>query len=180
MQVIDLGLQAEKAFESKKIKMNPKIKITWELPNELIQYEDKETGEKKSRPQLVSQEYKASLHEKAKLRKMLASWRGRDFSEEELKKFEMVNVLNVACMINLVVIEKEGKKYNNIAAVTPIAKGMTCPDQITPPIYFDLSEFDFEVFETLPDFIKEKIKKSTEWAKIHPDQLNNLTDEDFE
>src|SRR6476469_9306478 len=85
VQVIDLGTQEEKAFESDEIQLNPKVRITWELPNELIEWEDKESGEKKTRPQLISQEFKASLHEKAKLRKTLASWRGRDFTDEELK-----------------------------------------------------------------------------------------------
>jgi hypothetical protein len=169
VQVIDLGHQLEKAFESEDTQLNHKIRVTWELPNEVREWTEKETGETKSRPEIISQEFKASLHEKSKLRKLLVSWRGRDFTEAELKGFELKNILNTACFLNVVHTEKDGKKYANISAVTPLAKGMTCPDQITELIYFDIKKtaentfiFDQNLFDKLPKFIQEKLGKSDE------------------
>jgi len=162
VQVIDLGHQLEKAFESEDTQLNHKIRVTWELPNEIREWTDKETGEAKSRPEIISQEFKASLHEKSKLRKLLVSWRGRDFTEDELKGFELRNVLGAPCFLNIVHAEKDGKKYANISAVTPLAKGMTCPDQITELIYFEVENFDQNLFDKLPKFIQEKLGKSEE------------------
>jgi len=162
VQVIDLGHQTEKAFESEDTQLNHKIRITWELPNEIREWTDRETNEVKSRPEIISQEFKASLHEKSKLRKLLVSWRGRDFTEDELKGFELRNVLGAPCFLNIVHAEKDGKKYANISAVTPLAKGMTCPDQITELMYFEVENFDQNLFDKLPKFIQEKLAKSEE------------------
>jgi hypothetical protein len=162
IQIIDLGTQPEKAFETGEDQLNHKIRITWEIPNEIIEWTDKETGEARSRCQVISQEFKASLHEKAKLRKMLASWRGRDFTLEELKGFNITKLLGVPCFLNVVHVEKDGNKYANISAVTPLAKGIVCPDQVTPSIYFDIDNFDQNIFDQLPKFIQEKINKSEE------------------
>ena len=163
IQVIDLGVQAEKAFESEEIKMNPKIRLVWELPNEIRSYKDKETGEEKQLPAIVGQEFKASLHEKSKLRKTLASWRGRDFTEEELQGFSLDKLLTIPCMINITHIDKGGKKYANITAVTPLAKGMTCPDQVTESLKFDIEDYTQAEWEKLPEFIQNKIKESTQF-----------------
>lgn len=179
IQIVDLGTQAEKAFESEEIKMNKKVRITWELPNEVKTYTDKESGEEKTRVELVGQEFKASLHEKAKLRKMLASWRGRDFTDEELKGFSLDKLIGVPCMINLTHTEKDGKKYVNIAAITPLAKGMTCPDQVNESIKFEIENYTLEVFHKLPEFVREKIKKSQEMQaqEIASSQPVTITDE---
>jgi len=170
IQVIDLGTHSEKSFESDEYKLNHKIRITWELPNEIIEWEDKETKEKKTRTQLISREFKASLHENAGLRKMLASWRGRDFTEEELKGFSLQKLLNVACMLNITHTEKDGKKYANITAVTPLAKGTTAPDLISELVFFDLDEWNQTKFDSLPEFLQEKIKVSTEYANTQNNQ----------
>ena len=162
VQIIDLGTQQETAFESTEINFNHKIRITWELPNELIEWEDKETKEQKTRPQLISQEFKASLHEKAKLRKTLASWRGRDFTDEELGGFDITKLLDVPCMINVIHTDKDGKKYANISAITPLGKGMQCPTRLSDLIHFEIENFDQNIFDSLPKFLQEKIDKSEE------------------
>lgn len=83
---------------------------------------NKETG----RPYQVSQEYTASLFEKAKLRQHLESWRGRRFSEEELNDFELENLLGVNCQLQVIHnIGNDGIVYANIAAIVPLAPGMT-------------------------------------------------------
>lgn len=174
VQVIDLGTQPEKAFETGEDQLNHKIRITWEIPNEIIEWTDKETGEAKSRCQVISQEFKASLHEKSKLRKTLASWRGRDFTPEELKGFEITKLLGVTCFLNIVHVEKDGNKYANISAVTPIARGMTCPDQIIPSIYFDIDNIDWETYDALPTFLQEKIQKAVEFnTKTEPQKATD-------
>ena len=85
------------------------------------------------KPFLIRKDYRASLHERAGLRKDLASWRGRDFTFEELVGFDLESVIRVPCMLN--VVQRTGSKggtFSNIAAIMPLPKGMT---KITPRDY---------------------------------------------
>lgn len=73
---------------------------------------------------MVTQRYTASLHEKSNLRKMLTTWRGKPFTKEELKGFELDNVIGANCQIVVVHNEKEGNVYANVEAVAPLGRGM--------------------------------------------------------
>ena len=77
------------------------------------------------KPFLIKRDYRASLHEKAGLRKDLEAWRGRPFTPTELLGFDLENVVGVPCTLN--VIQKAGSKggiFSNIAGIMPLAKGM--------------------------------------------------------
>lgn len=69
------------------------------------------------RPFTVSQRFNVSLHEKAGLRKFLKSWRGRDFTKEELDGFDTENVINAPAQIVIAHAEKDGTVYGNIATI---------------------------------------------------------------
>lgn len=68
----------------------------------------------------ASKFYTLSLDEKANLRKDLQSWRGKTFTPDELKGFDIEKLVGANCFIN--VIHKDGKA--KITAITPLAKGM--------------------------------------------------------
>jgi hypothetical protein len=82
------------------------------------------------KPFLVSKRYTASLHEKAALRKELAAWRGRDFTEAELDGFDLDSVIGVAALLNVVHAKSQDgmKTYANVASIMPLPKGMKAPD----------------------------------------------------
>lgn len=155
-QLIDLGTHEEE-FQGVK-KRARKIRIGWELCHEHLS-EGKFAGE----PFHVGKTYTASLHEKSGLRKVLRSWRGRDFTEQELAGFDMRNILGAHCMICLV---SNDKGYTNVDSVMKAAKGMPIPDPHNAIQYFSLDDFDPSVFDTLPGWIKEEIQKSDEWQAI--------------
>ena len=68
--------------------------------------------------------YTASLHEKAKLRKHLESWRGRQFTQQELQGFELENVIGANCQIHVIHrLSNNGKTYANVQAIVPLGKG---------------------------------------------------------
>jgi hypothetical protein len=70
--------------------------------------------------------YTASLFEKANLRKHLESWRGRKFTDDELKEFELENLIEANCQIQVIHnIGNNGIVYANVQAIVPLAKGMT-------------------------------------------------------
>ena len=81
--MIHLGTIEENILGTVK-KLN-KVRITWELPTELKVFKE-ENGEQ---PHVISKEFTLSLHEKATLRNFLKNWRGKDFTEDEAKAFDI-------------------------------------------------------------------------------------------
>jgi hypothetical protein len=148
------------------------IIVGWELPGELIQ-----TGDYAGQPFTVSEFYTLSLNEKAKLRAMLVSWRGRDFTDDELKGFDVKNVLGKPCMIQ---VGRNKKDRAKVQAVMSLPKGMQVPDQFNPPTYFDLSKFDRRLFDSLSDGIRGLIEKSDEWAAMQGHPVAARTEAEFD
>lgn len=161
-----------------------KVRIGWELPTERRTFKA-ENGEQ---PFVISQEYTLSMHEKSNLRKMLASWRGKDFTEKEAESFDITKLLGQPCMINI--IHKPSKKdasivYEQISGITPMPKGMKCPAEENKIQVLSFDDFNTALFDALPDFIKDKIKGSKEYqGMMNPNhieaangQLNDADDD---
>jgi hypothetical protein len=146
-------------------KMLNKVRIGWELPTELKVFKE-ENGEQ---PYVISEEYTLSMNEKSNLRKMLASWRGKDFTDEEAKAFDITKLIGAKCMIN--VIHKASKKdpsrvYEKIGSVSSVPKGLDVPPAINQVSILEYDNFNFDLYNSLPDFIKDKIKGSIEFAAM--------------
>lgn len=120
----------------------------------------------KQMPLTISKTYTLSLHEKAGLRKDLAAWRGRDFTDEEAKAFDVSKLVNAYCMVNVTTSENNGKTYTNIAGLTPLPQALknTKPAPVHEPVMFDLDQPDWEVFQHFHEKLQESIKKSPEFA----------------
>ena len=147
------------------IKTLSKVRIGWELPTELKVFKE-ENGEQ---PLVVSEEYTLSLAEKSNLRKMLASWRGKEFTVEEAEAFDLTVLLGQPCMINI--IHKPAKSdpskiYANIGSISRVPKGMAVPKAINPVFELSYDQFDFNKYNTLPDFIKNKMATSVEYKAL--------------
>ena len=172
--LVDLGMQ----YSEKYGKSNRKVLIGWEIPDEVIEVD----GEKHGRS--ISKRYTASLNEKSSLRKDLASWRGRDFTAEELSAFDLQNIVGTSCLIN--VIHKEGtngKIYANIGGIMKLPKGMPKSMPSEPAIVFDLDNDPLDSIDNLPDWIAEEIKRSSTYeerayAEIKPPIEDVLEEED--
>jgi len=145
-----------------KTKEVPKVRIGWELPMELRTFDEN----KGPQPMVLSREYNLYLYEKANLRKDLESWRGKAFTEEEVKAFDITKLMGVSCMVNVIHATKDGKTYANISGITPMPKGMNCPPQINPAFILSYDSWDVEKFNTLPDFIKAKMVTSVEYKAL--------------
>ena len=158
VKMIDIGTQ--RGEYQGKATMKRQVIIGFELPNELMT-----EGDYAGKPFTVSRFYTASLSEKANLRKDLANWRGRDFTQEELLGFESKNILGKTCMLSLTPNDK-GKV--RITGVMALPKGTQVPEQINPTVYLSLEsgEFDPTVFEALSDGYKKLIKVSPEYAEL--------------
>lgn len=71
---------------------------------------------------IVSQMFKKSLHEKAKLRKFLEMWRGKKFTAEELEGFDVEKLLGANAIVQTIhsVSKNNGKTYSNIQSLMPV------------------------------------------------------------
>jgi hypothetical protein len=156
--VIDLGTQ-KNTYEGE-TSLKRQVIIRWELCNELMT-----GGDNDGKPFTVSKFYTASLHEKAGLRKDLASWRTRDFTPEELKGFNLTNILGKPCMLAVGLSEKGKAKVTSVMA--PM-KGMTFPEQMNASFHFSLNADEFKAadFEALSKGFKEMVTASPEYAAL--------------
>lgn len=169
-QMIQIGTTTEVIMG--KTVTAPKVRIGWELPTEKKVF-DEAKGEQ---PLVISMDFTLSMHSKSTLRKTLASWRGKDFAEDEAKAFDVTKLLGKPCFLN--VIHRPGvadptKMYEKIASITPLPKGVTCPDQITPLFVLSYDEWSDDKFKSLPEFIQEKIKSSSEFQqRLRPESTH--------
>lgn len=162
-QMLHIGTVIEQ-FQGEAKTMN-KVRIGWELPLELKVFNE----DKGELPCVISKEYTLSMHEKAKLRQMLASWRGKDFTEDESKCFDITKLLGVPCMLNVIHTPSKTdatKMYETISSITPLPKGFNCPPQINQNMVWDYDNPDMQLLANLPDFIKDKIKTSEEYNRL--------------
>lgn len=156
-QVIDLGTQHDEYMGKPKIMR--KVRIAWELPLEKAVFSD-ERGEE---PFMCSAEYTLSLSERANLRHMLESWRGKEFTAKELEGFDLDVLVGKPCMVNIVhKTSKSKRQYAQVTSVTPLPKGTTCPKATLETAVYDVEDGPNEVFKKLPDWIREKIMASDE------------------
>ena len=167
-RVIDLGTQ--KTQWQGKEKWSRKVLIQWELHGEDDAGEPLTLDDGK--PMSVSKRYTLSLGENAQLRADLKSWRGRDFTPDELAGFDVKNILGVWCMVNIAHDTKDGKTYTNVASVTPVPKALraTLPEGINEAVLFDVSEPDMGVLSKLSDKLQETIRGCKEWQKVPVNQ----------
>lgn len=163
--IIDLGTQLTDGQYGQK--MQHKIRIGWEL------FGDDEEGNPLTvevdgvqMPMTISKSYTVSLHEKSGLRKDLAAWRGRDFTEEEAKAFDVSRLIGAYCMVNVTTSETNGKTYSNVAGITPLPSALKAakPAPVHEPVLFDLDSPDLAAFEKFHEKLQEAIKRSPEWA----------------
>ena len=110
VDVIDLGVLQTNWGDKHK------VRLVWQ-----IEEENAETGRRFE----VRKQYNLSLHEKATLRKDLEAWRGRKFTDEELKGFDLEKLLGANAQVQVVQdISEDGSIYANVQAVVPAPKNV--------------------------------------------------------
>lgn len=144
-----------------------KVLLSWEILDDEARRDDGE-------PFILSKRYTASLHEKAALRKDLASWRGRDFTADELAGFDLKNILGQPCMLSVVHQDKDGRTFANIAALMKCPKGSAPPPASSALVHWAMDAPDWEAFAQLPKRIAEQVQASPEFARLSPPKSVSL------
>lgn len=157
--VVDLGEQNNEKFK----KYEDKVLLIWELPSVLIEVD----GEQK--PRWLSKDFSATLNEKSNLTKFLVPWRGKNFTDEELngEGFNLKQMLGEGCLLQVIVEEKDGNQYNRITGCMGFPMGMPAPVTQSELLWFDMDEWDDDALAKFPEWVQAKIKKSTQFQKLH-------------
>jgi hypothetical protein len=121
VDVIDLGM-LKSMFPDEKTgrdKFQHKVNVVWQI-------EDLRDDGKRH---LLYKRYTLSLHEKAALRHDLESWRGRQFSFDELVGFDVEKLKGANCFINVQHKKSQdgSRTYANVISIMPIPKNLKLP-----------------------------------------------------
>lgn len=160
--ILEMGTQVNPVYNNE----SQKIRITFELPTELKVF----NPEKGEQPRVISQEYTLSISEKASLRKVVeacipqALKVGEDGLVDEL---DVEQLIGKNCLITIKHKESaKGAKYQIVENVTVVPKGMQKAKQINETKILSFDNWNEEVFNSLPQFIKDKITSSKEYKLL--------------
>jgi hypothetical protein len=164
--LVDLGHQ--KTNWDNQEKWTPKVRLTFELPDQTDEFEVEENGKRTTvqKPMVVSIEQTRSLGEKASLRKLLEQWRGQTFTSKELQAFSLKNLLGKPAMLTLIhKTSQQGRQYCAIAGASKLPKGMKAPATTTnDQLYYEIEQGEAGQFNDMPDWLQDKIRASKEFA----------------
>lgn len=153
--VVDLGEQYSEVYKS----YSNKVKFVWALPGETIEIDGK-TEERQ-----LSREFAVATKKNSKLRTFLCGWNSKNYSDEEFQELDLFDQIGKVCQLNVVL--NDTGEYANVDSIMPIPKGFPAPTTTTEFIKWDMDAWDDSVFEKLPAWTQEQIKKSTQYQKNH-------------
>ena len=155
VQVIDMGIQPQRAYKGEPKPPTHTIRLTYEFVDSFM-VDDK--GEDiLDKPRWISEEIplRAYIAELAK-----STQRAKALDPEEVHKGDFPALLGAPANCTITVDKKGDKTYVNIKGLAPmrardIAK---CPELVNPAVVFDLDDPDLDVFQKFPEWLREKIK----------------------
>ena len=153
--VIDLGEQYSEKFKN----YRNEVQFVWELAGETVEVD----GEQK--PRQLSRTFSVAASKQSNLRGFLGGWNGVQYSDEQFQDLDLFGQAGRPCQLNVVL--NDTGEYANVDSVIPLPKGMPAPQAVSPTILWNMDEWSDEKFSALPDWVQEKIKKSTQYRKDH-------------
>lgn len=99
--------------------------------------------------------YNKSLHEKANLRRDLENWRGRTFTHDELKEFDVEKLVGVNCTLSII------KNDHGKSVIGSISKKMSGQEDILiEKPYTDIPQWVMDI--KAKSVMDNKVEKATE------------------
>lgn len=155
--IVDLGMQ----YNTFSNVYNHKIMFLWEIPSEKFMFD----GVEKS--YTISKRYTCSLSRKSSLRPALEAWIGRSLTVEDRKAFELKNMLNKGCNMQIIHEESNDNVYANISSIMSLKKDEVLPELENECFVFDMDDQEtFDNFFKLPEWVQEMIEKADNNQKI--------------
>lgn len=153
--IYDLGNQFSEKFKN----YSQKVLLSFDIPSLTVEVDGKQE------PRQLSREFTFSAKGNSNLRSFVSSWAGVQFSDDGFADFDLLTMLGKPALIS-VLLNKTGE-YSNIDSIMPMLAGMQPPTTTTPLRSWDCDHWDDKAFEDLPEWVRGKIQKSTEYQKLH-------------
>jgi len=170
VRVVDLGTQIND-YDKDNPKPQRQVRISWEI-SELME-DDK--------PFVVADSFTLNIGDKANLGKILMSWRGKPFTDEEKAGFDLSTILGVPGLIS---VSYGATGWQKIKSVLQLPKGMTVSDQFNDSFLFDIEEiYDEDKLKALWGLERYAIAKSDEFVesgKVMPEKPKEDGDVPFD
>jgi hypothetical protein len=161
--IVDLGVQPSPGGQ-----YAPKrtVLLRFQIPEVRVEFtKDNET---RSLPAVISRTVGLSLNEKSTLYGLLTSWRGRAFTQDELKKFDLGKVAGKPAFVNVTHSVKGDRTYANLTSIMPLPKSKTAPALEGEALVFSTDAPNPDVFDKLPAWVQDKIANRIIEAKAAP------------
>lgn len=161
VQIIDLGLQAQRPFNGEEKAPAYSFSLSYELSTEFMR--DADGNEDEGKPRWISEDM--PLHS-LKADKAKSTKRYNVFDTSGKYNGDWTKLVTFPCTVTIAnnTNAKAGKTYANISNITPPMKGFPTPPLKNTPKIFTLDDPDMEVFFSLPEWLQEKIKGNLEYA----------------
>ena len=155
VQIIEMGLQPQRAFKGVDKPPAREIMLTYELVDEFMKDDDGKDIEDK--PRWVSEDFPLNNLDKD----LAKSTKRYLVFDPDMTKFDgdITKVLGLPCSVAIVQNVKGDNIYNNVANLTAMRPrdAAACPDLKNPTKLFLSDEPDMEVFKSLPKWLQERI-----------------------
>jgi len=166
--LVDLGTHPAEYKNDKtgqmETKRRRKVRLGFEIPSETADF-----GKGKPEPYTIGRDYSRSFGSADKpsaLLQDIQAWRGKPFTVDELKAFDLTKLVGVAALIGVTHQKaKAGHDYAKLHSIGKPPKEMVCPPAVLQPLVYSIEQGSGGCFNQLPKFVQENIMQSDEWKE---------------
>lgn len=159
-EYVHLGTQKGE-WEGKEL-IQYKLRFSFEFPTEKRVF----SQDKGEQPMSMSYDTALSFHEKSNLRKLIEACYGKKTDAESVN-FDVDTIIGQACLVSVAhKPPKDGIVYAHITGFMPLMKGLTVDAQINQSKMLTFEHWNEELFQSLPQFVKDKITASPEYKTL--------------
>ena len=153
-------------FEGKSKGYYNQVMLGFEICGQTVEIDGKQE------PRVLSKTFNATKGKKSGLRKFLGAWEAKEMTDDEYLDSDTNDYVGRPAFLTIVL--NETGEYSNIDGIAPLPNGMPIdvPKPMSQLIRFDMEPWDQKLFESLPEWAQERIKKSTEYQKEHAPVTN--------
>lgn len=148
-------------FEGKSKGYYNQVMLGFEICGQTVEIDGKQE------PRVLSKTFNATKGKKSGLRKFLGAWEAKEMTDDEYLDSDTNDYVGRPAFLTIVL--NETGEYSNIDGIAPLPLGLPIdvPKPMSQLIRFDMEPWDQKLFESLPEWAQERIKKSTEYQKEH-------------
>ena len=160
VQIIDQGMQPQRAYQGMDKPPAHEVRLTYELVDVFMQ--DDEGNDVEDKPRWISEViplYSIDIDLAKSTKRYKAIDPGMEFGGD------ITQLIGQPCMVTIVHKESKGVTYDNVGNVSPMSpkQAAKCPELVNPPVLFVIDEPDMEVWEKLPSWMQDIVKGNLEY-----------------